>query len=466
MFIRNYINTLKKVDGFTTKFNRLMSLKIIDNIVYTIGLPDKSTSSKPSIIQNQSNPTKKTGNNPQHESTFLGDISPFKFFLPQHAENNDKSLKQCLLGLNTTKMKSSLNDFKKQLTIDPSDTTLLTPDFFKMDLLRPPFNLTCDEASKLNSEYQSNKIKLTPKPTKTKTNQHSKRSSVQKNNKKTNTNSSSKKKNSSHQSITKHVPQQSQMTNTQQIGNNQSLTTVNLQNLQLQNFGDLTVPTIKTDTQESLQLKPMQLLQMKSVSSIQKASTSKQHQKKQTPKPVRARLTTQSVRKNIPQQEQQQLQTRILHKTSTNPSQQYPKIQPNKSASKKKFVQTQQSQQQTNFELVEVNVAQSLTSGSETQPQVSSSSTSAASVPVRVALKQQQSTSESQSPSFEKLPPEEYERLRQAVMASLLQTNPGMFSHGQPVISDIIRSQPTNQSLEDTNPNIQTKSQQNKNLKK
>lgn len=465
MFIRNYINTLKKVDGFTTKFNRLMSLKISDNIVYTIGLPGKSAAPKSSIIKNQSNSTKKTGNNTQHESTFLGDISPFKLFLPQHVENNDKSIKESLLGLNTTKMKSSLNDFKYQLTIDPSDTTLLTPDFFKMDLEHPPFNLTRDEASKLNSEYQSNKIKLTQKPAKTKTNQHGKRSSVQKISKTTNTNSSSKRKNSLHQSITKHVPQQSQITNTQQISNNQSSTNANLQNLQLQNFGDPTVQTINTDTEESLQLKQMQLLQTKSVNSIHKASTSKQHQKKLTPKPVRTRLATQSVRKNIPQQDQQQLQTRILHKTSTNPSQQYPKIQPNKSVSKTKNVQTRQPQQQTNFGLAEVNVAQSLTSGSDTQPQMSSPSMSAVSVPVRMALTQQKSSG-SQSPSFEKLPPEEYERLRQAVMASLLQTNPGMFSHGQPVIGEITRSQPTNQSLEDTNPNLQTESQQNKNLKK
>lgn len=458
---------MKKIDGFTTKFNRLMSLKIIDNIVYTIGLPGKSAAPKSTIINNQPNSTKKTGNNPQNESTFLGDISPFKLFLPQDVENNDKSIKQSLLGLNTTKMKSSLNDFKDQLTIDPSDTTLLTPDFFKVDLERPPFNLTCDETSKLNSEYQSNKIKLTEKPTKTKTNQQGKRSSsIQKNSKTANTtNSSSKRKNSSNQSITKHVPQQTQMTNAQQIGNDQSPTSVNLQNLQLQNFEDPTVPTINTDTQESLQLRPMQLLQTKSVSSIHKASTSKQHQKKPTPKPVRTRLTTQSVRKNIPQQDQQQLQTRILHKTSTNPSQQYPKIQP-KSVPKKKIVQTRQSQQQTSFGLAEMNVAQSLTSGSNTQAQLPGPSTSAAGMPVRVALKQQMSTPESPSSSFETLPPDEYERLHQAVMASLLQTNPGMFSHGQPVISEITRSQPTNQSLEDTNPNLQTECQQNRNLKK
>lgn len=468
MFIRNYINTSKKVDGFTTKFNRLMSLKIIDNIVYTVGLPGKSAVPKSSIMKNQLNSTKKIGNNShaQHESKSLVDISPFKLFIPQHVENNDKSLKRDLLGLNSTKMKSSLNDFKYQLTIDPSDTTLLTPDFFKIDLERPPFNLTRDEANKLNSEYQPNKIKITQKPTKTKTTQHGKRSSVKKNSKTTNTNSSSKRKNSSNQSIAKHVPQQSQMTNAQQTRNNQSSTNVNLQNLQLQSFGDPTVEIIETDTQEPLQPKQKQLLQKKAGNSIHKASTSKQQQKKLTPKPARTRLATQSVRKNILQQDQQQLQTNIIHKPSTNPSQQqqYQKIQPNRS--KKKNVQTRQLQQQTNFGLSDVNAAHSDSSHSDTQPQVSSPSVSAAGVPVRVALKHKKSTSGSQSPSAEKLPPEEYERLRQAVMASLLQTNPGMFSHGQPVIGEITRSQPTNQSLEDSSPNLQTESQQNRNLKK
>lgn len=108
-------------------------------------------------------------------------------------------------------------------------------------------------------------------------------------------------------------------------------------------------------------------------------------------------------------------------------------------------------QQQSNIRLTSVNVKKSVGNLNAHQVLSSkpgpSSSTAAAGGPSVVRVKQPKLTMGKQK--LEKLLPENYEQMRQSIMASLFKTNPEMFVGGQPVIGEITRNPSTAQPNND-----------------
>lgn len=99
-------------------------------------------------------------------------------------------------------------------------------------------------------------------------------------------------------------------------------------------------------------------------------------------------------------------------------------------------------QQQSNVQFTNVNVKKSLGDLNANQALPGPSSSSSAGGPVhikhaRLAMGKQK---------LEKLLPENYEHMRQSIMASLLKTNPEMFIGGQPVIGEITKNPSTSQT--------------------
>lgn len=156
--IRNYVNSFCKVKGFETALDRLMSLKMIDNTVYTIGIPNKSGGLKPIPKRNKDNVSqmKNEEDKSHRESSPLS-----KLFFPQHIIDNDENSMKHLSGLSLATSIPSCN-YEYQLNINDNFKKSTSPSFLNMNLRSAPFNLSADEISKLSSEYQSENIRLVP----------------------------------------------------------------------------------------------------------------------------------------------------------------------------------------------------------------------------------------------------------------------------------------------------------------
>lgn len=431
MSIRNYMKTARKVKGFTTKLNRLLSLKIIDTLVYTVGIPAKFT---PMEHQEDVAKTAENESHGQQKPRSSRALSPFKLFSSQFIIEND-SVK--------SKLDLKSKDLQKELTIDPSDTTLLTPEFFEMDLQNLPFDITSDEAAKLNSQYQTDNIKLTKNlPTKMKTNlKSSPRTSARRSGQMSNFSSTS--------------------TNAPQITNKQQ-SDINQPNLLPQNHGVTNVQKINTDIQKTLQLHtngetnlPNTVL-IKQQPLLQKdegnSSTGIGQQQPKTRPLARARTrnTKKSNQKSVLQEEQQLPQNYVGGNFISSPTtlQQplYQQIGPNTQPTKLSV----QQQNPTHIRLANRNISQTKKSSFSTQ------NISTASMPIRLTVGQKILTVETQSPR------NDYRRLSPTSVDSLLCTNPGIVSSDQPVFSEVTKSE----SSDNTKSKSQTDSKKKKNNKK
>lgn len=488
-----------------------MSLKIVDTIVYTIGTPSNSSTLKP-FIKHPTRSSKRVKNEPkksqfhQQEHKSPRDTSPLsKLLSPQKIIENVNS-KRSILGLNSAAMNNSMGDLQYQLNINSKNTTVGSQDFMKMNLQRSPFNLTHDEATKLNSEYQSSNIRLVQKSSvrPVTTLKNSLVSPITTNIQTTNPNPLQinaqfqqqcqqillpTNKEVLQQNITK-LP--SQITNKQQheLSNNQSTMNLNFPHLQLQN------PTNNIETREQqhhketnlasdMLVQQQQLLQHCVENNIHLATTSVQQQQQipALPSVVRPKLTTQKIQKNVVSQDQKQLHSQNhiggnnIHVANTNVLQQpqFQQIRSNMLLAKMN-TQQRQSQQQTNIQLGNMNVSQQFGENiSRNNSQISemniqhitkpSPSLSTSGVPLRVAIGQRKPKMKINSSSLEKMPPDDYARLREVVMASLVQNNPELFNRGQTVIGEIKRSQSTTHSIDLTKSNSLTESQKNENTK-
>lgn len=155
--IRNYVDSFCKVKGFETALDRLMSLKMIDNTVYTIGIPNKSGGLKliPKRNKDKVSQMKNEEDKSRRESSPLS-----KLFFPQHIIDNDGNSMKHLSGLSLTT--SIPCNYEYQLNINDNFKKSTSPSFLNMNLRSAPFNLSADEISKLSSEYQSENIRLVP----------------------------------------------------------------------------------------------------------------------------------------------------------------------------------------------------------------------------------------------------------------------------------------------------------------
>lgn len=374
----------KSVKGYTTKFDRLMALKIYDSIVYTIGVPSKTNIPKTSSVkhpikinqgENDLHPDQKSSK--EHFSSSTSSSS--KLFTPQPTIENNSNSVRSLRRPNSTIINH-------------------TVDLSNMDLQHSPFQLRSTDISRLSTDPQSNNIRLIHSPAKS-TSLTLLKNDVQV----ANSNSS-----------------QIQSTNAQPLHQNVQSTNVNFQHLQLQNNVHIT----------SSNIQQQQVSQMQSV--------------------IQPRVATQLLQKNSLQPEQQlQLQQSVgsnfqLANTNVIQSPVLQQLRPNTLLTKVN-VQQLKSPQHTGIRLANMNISQSYGENiSRTGPQI-------------LAIRQQKS--KSSQPSLENT--EEDARLRQVVMASLLENNPEMFSRGQTVIGEIIRSQSTTQSFNTFTPDSLIESQQN-----
>lgn len=475
---RDYVNTAEKVEGFTTSFNRLMSLKLINSVVYIIGIPGKATlpgSSSKKCIVSDSNQIKcepHTSQQQQSEPSIFN-----KLFSKTHiVENNGNSVLP-LFELNSSQINLSTCDLHYQLN-NNSKNTQVSSDFLQMNLQHAPFNLTTDEISKLNSENQSNNIRLIHKPSikAIQTNvQITNPSSSQKNIQPTNISASQPFTNVS-------VSPQSHITNIRQLGKNQLPINKKLQHLKLQNSTVQTtnIQDIQEQHQSQLQetnqstnvfVQQQPMLQYVLGNNVHMANVGVQKQQQQPvilPRPI-----SQKSQKNILQQEIQRGNSNIkITRKNIVQQPQLQQIRPN-TPKVKINIQQRKPQHQTNIRLANVNVSQSVDDISKPNPELSDLNTqymsksgpslSPAGVSIRSSIKAQKPAMATKPPSLEKMPPEDYARLRQTVMASLLQTNPEIFTRGQTVIGEITRSQSTNRQVDSNGSNLQTESQQNEN---
>ncbi|VVC25853.1 Hypothetical protein CINCED_3A024820 [Cinara cedri] len=161
----DYVKTRKSVRGFQTKFQRLMSLCIIDTIVYTIGIEGVSSIMKPNITKLQKRASIKYKQ--QQERATLNryrEPSPLsKLYFPDHIIENDGNSIRPLLGLSTTTMSVPKVDLEYQFNIGPNQTTQESTEFLRMNLQGFPFNLSTDDINKIISKSQSSHISLIEK---------------------------------------------------------------------------------------------------------------------------------------------------------------------------------------------------------------------------------------------------------------------------------------------------------------
>lgn len=157
-FTRNYEGSSYKVKGFETQCDRLLSLQIIDNIIYTIGIPDKSGGLKPLPKRNREKDSqmKSEQQKSQKEPSLLS-----KLFFPEHIIDKNGSSMIPLRGLGST-IPSTTNNIDYQINIDDQLKKSTFSNLFDLNLRSAPFNLTADEISKLSFQYQSENIRFIP----------------------------------------------------------------------------------------------------------------------------------------------------------------------------------------------------------------------------------------------------------------------------------------------------------------
>lgn len=126
------MNSSKKVKGFSTNFNRLMYLNILDSLVYTIGVSGESDFQN-KLKTKQAKKVSKQMENEKDLKSHREETSPLsKLFYTKHIKNSDTSLKPL----------HSLN------------SAFLNNDFLKMNLTQPSSNPTINDVPKLNVENQ------------------------------------------------------------------------------------------------------------------------------------------------------------------------------------------------------------------------------------------------------------------------------------------------------------------------
>lgn len=444
-----------------------MSLKVVDSIVYTIGLPGKPTVPKPSSMSSKAKATLSENKLLlQQESKSSKNASPiYKFLLPQQIVQSNINSMKTKLSLKSELMKSPLFDLEYQLTIDPNDTSLLTPDILQMDLQHPLIDLTSDESTMLNTDYQPNNILTQKLSSESKNSMQNISSTIQITDQISNLNSSISDFHSTDINLSE------SLTSVLQNECNKLSINSNFQLLQLPDCEEpMDQPTDMTmDIFDQNQLQ--QLFDFGDID-LEPNLLVQQQQQPQLETAILPQLNTQIIQNDLVQQDQHlQVQTRVgnnMHITSANVSQQplFQHLQPNTLMTKIN-VQQRQSQQQIGVRLTNANASQSQTSDLNAQHVSKPSVSSIPSVPIRVAIRQQKpQLSTTQSPTLEKMPAEDYAKLRQAVMTSLLQSNPELFSRGQPVIGEITRSQSVAQSMDVSKSNSQTELQPSKNTHK
>lgn len=436
-----------------------MSLKIIDNTVYTIGIPGKDIIPNASIKKRQTKVTKRVKNDSQISQQQHSEPMPIP--LQPNTENNSNSMKP-LLGLNSVAINIPKSDLQYQLNINPNTTTQTLPEFLQMNLQCSPFNLTSDETTKLISEYQSNNIRLIQKAPKksTTTTQNNVQTTTNLNTSQINVQSQNVQPiciNVSQPSNNQNVPIQSQIKNIQhQLGHSQLAVSKNSGTNLTTNVVVQQQPILNNRIGNNIVIQQQQLPQLQPM--------------------IRSRVnTTQLMQKSIPQQQEQHQQMLIgnvgsnMHIAGANVIQKpiFQQIRPNALLAAKMNVQ--QRQQKTKVK-ASMNIPQSFGENVSTKtnarlsdsniqhmskpgPSLSSTGVSNRSV----VRPQKQHKLVTKPPSLEKMPPEDYARLRQAVMASLIQTNPEMFTRGQTVIGEITRSQ----SIDNTESNSETPQNEN-----
>lgn len=131
---------------------------MINNIVYTIGIPDKSGGLKP--------PSKRTKEKAlqmkSEQQKSQKEPSPLsKLFFPQHIIDNKGNSMTPLRGLSLSTPNPTY-DFEYQINTNDQLNKSTFPNFLSMNLKSAPFHLSVDEISKLSSEYQSKNIRLIP----------------------------------------------------------------------------------------------------------------------------------------------------------------------------------------------------------------------------------------------------------------------------------------------------------------
>ncbi|XP_060844674.1 uncharacterized protein LOC132924402 isoform X1 [Rhopalosiphum padi] len=153
----NYVDSFCKVKGFETTFDRLMSLQMFDNTVYTIGIPDKSGGLKPIPKRNKEKSSQMKNEQKSHRES-----SPLsKLFFPQHIIDNDGNSMKPLRGLSSAVSNPPYN-YEYQLNTNDQFKKSNPSSFLNMNLRSAPFNLSADEISKLRPEYLSENIRLVP----------------------------------------------------------------------------------------------------------------------------------------------------------------------------------------------------------------------------------------------------------------------------------------------------------------
>lgn len=130
---------------------------MIDNIVYTIGIPDKAGG-----LKSLSKGNKETAIQMKSEQKSQKEPSPLsKLFFPQHIlNNNGNSMTPSRRSSSTTPIPTF--NFQYQINTNDQFKNSSLPNFLSLDLKSAPFNLSADEISKLSSEYQSKNIRLIP----------------------------------------------------------------------------------------------------------------------------------------------------------------------------------------------------------------------------------------------------------------------------------------------------------------
>jgi len=130
---------------------------MIDNIVYEIGIPDKSGSLKPLSKGNKERALqmKSEQQKSRKESSPLS-----KLFLPQHIINDNGNSMTPSRRLSSTTIPTLNYQYQLNTNVKFENSSLV--NFLSLDLKSAPFNLSADEISKLSLEYLSKNIQLIP----------------------------------------------------------------------------------------------------------------------------------------------------------------------------------------------------------------------------------------------------------------------------------------------------------------
>lgn len=133
-----------------------MSLQMIDNKVYTIGIPDKLGCLK-SIPKIHKETDSQIKNELEKSNKKISPLS--KLFFPKQRFKNSTNLEKFIQEFKSSTLNRN-HDLEYQSNTNQELNKSVCQHFLNMNLRSAPFNLTADEISKLSFEYQSENIQL------------------------------------------------------------------------------------------------------------------------------------------------------------------------------------------------------------------------------------------------------------------------------------------------------------------